>query len=223
MKWLLLYIDDQPQNIDSLKLLLADKFEVIGSSDPAKYDHLLTTHKPHAILLDVHMPQMDGYCLYTKIIEHPNFNDCPIIFISGDLSDENRIRSHSSGGVDFFNRDMRPDELVLRLLSRVKHFQQNAIRLSVGNLTMDFEALKVFIDGKSVELTLLEMRILGALLRIHPGLIIKAEVIKKVWGEENVKPGTLNTHFSLIKPKLRAWDFEFKSKEDRIILCLKED
>ena len=223
MKWIILYFDDQVENLQAMSELLADKYEVITCNNPQDYQIYLKSKRPHAILMDVHMPQMDGYALYEKVITDSNYNGCPIIFISGDLSDENRIRSHVKGAADFLPRNLKAEELKTRLLSKVKLHQQNALKLSMGNLTMDLEELKVYVDQKIVDLTLLEMRILGTILRSFPESLTRGELIKKIWGEENIKPGTINTHITNLKPKLNVWTHTIRFKEEKVLLEAKSD
>lgn len=218
MKWTIVYFDDQVSNIEAMSELLSGKFDVIGCNIPTHYPQFVEKYRPHAYLLDVHMPQMDGYGLYDKLITHPLYNGCPIIFISGDLSDENRIRSHISGAIDFLPRNLKSEELMTRLMSKVRLHQQTALKLVLGNLMMDIEALKVYVDQKMIDLTLLEMRILGTILRSYPEALTRSALIKKIWGEENIKPGTINTHITNLKPKINAWNHTIRFKEERVLL-----
>jgi DNA-binding response OmpR family regulator len=222
MKWTVLYFDDQIQNIEVYKELLEDEFELIGCNDALRYDSLLLEHNPHAIMLDVHMPELDGHELYKKIISHPRYNDCPIFFISGDISDENKVRSYKSGGIDFLSRDIRSDELILRLGSRIRLNQQTTPRLGLGNLLLDMESLELIIGHEIQNTTMLEMRILGVLLRTFPAILTRTAMIKKIWGEESVKPGTVNTHLTNLKPKIEKWDHQIKIKDDQILILKKD-
>ncbi len=222
MKWTVLYFDDQIQNIEVYKELLEEEFEVIGCNDALRYDSLLLENNPHAILLDVHMPILDGHELYKKIIAHPRYNDCPVFFISGDISDENIVRSYKSGGIDFLSRDMRSDELILRLSSRIKLNQKMSTRLGLGNLFLDMESLELTIGNEVQSITMLEMRILGVLLRSFPAILSRSNMIKKIWGEEIVKPGTVNTHLTNLKPKIERWDHQIRIKDDQILILKKD-
>ena len=202
MKWTLVYFDDQIQNIEVWKDLLEDNFNVIGCNDAMKYPTVVKENHPHAFLLDVHMPAMDGHTLYKKITEHPLYNGCPIFFISGDVSDENKIRSYESGAVDFLPRDLPVQEIILRISNKVKFYLQTSTVLELGNLRIDVQSLRTTINNVSVDLTLLEMRLLGIFLRAFPQAITRTEVIRKIWGDEAVKPGTINTHVTNLRPKI---------------------
>lgn len=218
MKWTLVYFDDQIQNIEIWKELLSDEFEVVGCADARKYSAVMKDNHPHAFLLDVHMPVMDGHELYQKITEHPLYNGCPVFFISGDISDKTKIRAYESGAVDFLQRDLPIEEIVLRLTSKVRFYLQTSTVLELGNLRIDVQSLRTTINGSGVDLTLLEMRLLGILLRSFPQAISRGDVIRRIWGDELVKPGTINTHIANLRPKIEAWNHGIKIRDDQILI-----
>lgn len=222
MKWTVLYFDDQPQNIEAFQEVLSDNFTVIGSTDATNYMDLIENYYPHAILLDVHMPILDGHTLYKKISQHPLYNGCPVIFISGDASDENKIKSYEGGGIDFLPRELKIEEISVRLLNKIKFFLQISTNLELGNLQLDIKTMKATIDFKNVDLTLLELRLLSHIIRAYPQSPSRQELIRSVWGNDSVKPGTINTHLTNLKPKIEAWDHMIKVREDNIIVQKKE-
>ena len=222
MKWTLLYFDDQIQNIEAFKELLSEKFHVIGCNDATQFGSMLEENNPHIILLDVHMPILDGHALYKSISEHPLYNGCPIIFISGDQSDENKLRSFEKGGIDFLPRDLKIEEIAIRLVNKAKLFSQISTSLELGNLTVDVKSMKSTIAGRNVDLTLLELRMLSNILRSYPQTLTRAELIQKVWGTNSVKVGTINTHLTNLKPKIEGWNHQIKVREENIIVQKKD-
>lgn len=222
MKWNVLYFDDQIQNIEAFKEVLSDNFNVIGTTDATNYVEMLENNLPHAILLDVHMPVLDGHTLYKKISQHPLYNGCPVIFISGDSSDENKIKSYAGGGIDFLPRDLKIEEIAIRLTNKIKFYLQMSTTLELGNLQLDIKSMKATIDLKNIDLTLLELRLLSHILRAYPQSPSRQELILSVWGNDTVKPGTINTHLTNLKPKIEAWDHMIKVREDNIIVQKKD-
>lgn len=222
MKWTLIYFDDQIQNIEAMKELLSDEFVVIGSLDATTFPAILEEYNPHVILLDVHMPVLDGHALFKKITAHPLYNGCPVIFISGDQSDENKIKSFSGGAIDFLARDLKTEELVARLKNKIKFFLDRSTVLHLGNLEVDVMSMRATIDSQTLDLTLLELRMLSSILRHYPRPLTRIELIQKVWGRDSVKPGTVNTHLTNLKPKIEAWDHQIKVREENILVQLKD-
>jgi DNA-binding response OmpR family regulator len=218
MKWTLAYFDDQVQNIEAFKEILSDKMNVVGCSDATAYAKILEDYHPHAILMDVHMPILDGHALYKKISEHPLYNGCPVIFISGDASDENKMKSFTGGAVDFLSRDLKIEEIAIRLENKIKFYLQMCTNLELGNLKVDVKLMKASIDNKNIDLTLLELRMLSHLLRAFPTTLSRLDLINRVWGNDSVKPGTINTHLTNLKPKIENWDHQIKVREDNILI-----
>lgn len=222
MKWTLVYFDDQIQNLECMKELLAQDFNVVGNHDSTKYLEILEKNNPHIILLDVHMPVMDGHELYKNITKSPLYNGCPIVFISGDQSDENKIKSFEEGAIDFLSRDLKTEEIVARLKNKIKFFLDRSTALSLGNLKVDVVTMKASINEKTIDLTLLELRMLSSIMRYFPQTLTRGEMISKVWGSDSVKPGTVNTHLTNLKPKLEDWDHQIKVRDENILIQKKE-
>lgn len=218
MKWTLVYFDDQIQNIECYRELLSEQFNVIGCYDGTAFPAILQANNPHAILLDVHMPVLDGHSLYKKIIEHPLYNGCPVIFISGDQSDENKLKSYAEGGIDFLPRDLNPEEVIVRLSNKIKYYLSRVNHFELGTLKVDMEMMRATLNDKQVEITLFELRVLNSILRPYPESITRAELVMKVWGNDSVKLGTINTHLSNLKNKLRHWDYEIKIRDENILI-----
>jgi DNA-binding response OmpR family regulator len=216
MKLNLVYFDDQLQNIECYEEILSDSFKVIGSTDPRSYKNHLLAPRPHAIMIDVHMPIMNGFELYSLISSDPEFNGCPIFFISSDLSDETKMKSHDKGAVDFLSRSYSEEEIKIRILSRTKMFLQRTNVLTLGNLIIDVANLKTYINSTQLDLTLLEMRLLCSILRAGPGPVSRNDLIKMIWQEEAVKPGTVSTHITNLKIKIGKWDHILKIKDNMI-------
>lgn len=221
MKWTMIYFDDQVQNIEAFKELLSDKFNVIGSSDAHSYQSLLQEYNPHIILMDVHMPLIDGHALYKEISAHPLYNGCPVVFISGDYSDENRIKSFEEGGIDFLPRHLSPDEILIRLENKVRFYVARLTNLELGNLLVDVKSMQTTISGRNIDLTLLELRMLSHIVRNHPHSLTRKQLIDKVWGADAVKPGTINTHMTNLKPKIESWDYQIKMRDENILVLKK--
>ena len=209
MKLQLLYFDDQPANIECYQFMLEDTFTVNGFTDSTGYEKNLKDHKPHGIILDLHMPVLNGLALHDKIITSENYNGCPIFFISGDLSDEMRLKTIQTGGRDFFNRQIAEEELKLRLSNKIKLFLQGDTIIHIGNLRLDTYLFTVTIKNKTADLTLFEMRILSYLLRKMPDAVPKNELVEQIWGN-TTKIGKMSVHISNMKLKLWDWDHEIK-------------
>ncbi len=221
MKWNLVIFDDEPQNIECFKLMLANDFHVFGCQEVTKFPDVLDRVYAHALLVDVHMPAIDGHSLFQKILAHPHYNGCPVFFISGDPSDEVKLKSYQEGAMDFFHRTIGYEELVVRLTNKIRFFVDRSASLELGNLEIDATTMRALIAGMPIDLTLLELRLLSHVVRAFPRSLGRQELIEKIWGRDTVKPGTINTHLTNLKPKLEAWDYLIRVREDNILVIQK--
>lgn len=217
MKFNLVYFDDQIQNIEVFQLLLKESFIITGLTETENYGEILKKIKPQAILLDLHMPSSDGLVMYEKIINSEDFNGCPIFIISGDISDESRIKSIEKGAIDFFSRELSGEEIKLRLLNKIKLFLQGSALIDVGNLRIDSDKFAVSIKNKSIDLTMIETRILFCVIRAMPHALHKDELMAKIWSDTNNK-SKINVHLSNMKLKLWNWDHELKIKDSEVLI-----
>jgi PAS domain S-box-containing protein len=109
----ILMVDDQPSKLISYEVILADLNErlVKATSGREALDHLLKSDVA-VVLMDVSMPEMDGFELADMIRQHPRFQKTPIIFVSAvHLTDIDRIRAYQSGAVDYISVPVIPEVL----------------------------------------------------------------------------------------------------------------
>lgn len=210
MKLQLVYFDDQFQNLELSSLMFKDDFNIAGFTKTSQFEKALIRYNPHGILLDLHMPEESGVELYKKIISSENYNGCPIFFISADNSDVSRMLSIETGAIDFLARQMNYEELRLRLLSKIQHYLQGNNRIHVGNLCFNADNFTVKINSESIDMTLIETKILSILIKALPSAVDKDTLVSSVWDKEIIK-NQLGVHLSNMKMKLIKWDHEIGS------------
>lgn len=210
MKSSIAYIDDDSANLDCLKTIFTPHFEMTIFDDPSAFLTHFATASYASILVDIHMPKMSGFNLYEKIIEHPHYNGCPILFISSDDSDASRIRSFELGAVDFLSRELAPDELIARVKAKIKFFEQHRSIIEFGSLRINLTQLKTYINGSELPLTFIELKIICFMLRHYPDTVSKNQLIESVWKEGKVLDATLHTHIFNLNSKLKSWDYEIE-------------
>lgn len=115
----ILLVDDQPAKLMSYEVILRDLDEHLLKANSAReaLEHLLR-HEVAVILIDVCMPELDGFELAAMIREHPRFHDIAIIFVSAiQVADLDRLRGYQAGAVDYVPVPVVPD--VLRAKVRI--------------------------------------------------------------------------------------------------------
>lgn len=216
------YVDDNKLNLDCVKTILDQDFEVQLYQKPEIFLLTFDASSYATILVDIHMPTMDGYALYEKIIEHPHYNGCPILFISSDDSDSARIKSFVLGAVDFLNRSIHPDEMIARIKSKIQFFQKHRSIIEFSNLRVNLTMLKAHINNQELPLTFIEFKILCLVLRNFPDVITKNVLIQQVWRTDHVLDATIYTHVSNLNSKLGEWDFEINGLKGKGIQLMRK-
>lgn len=219
----LAYIDDNQNNLEYISLILENDFEVETFNDPFKFIAQFPSSSYTAILVDIHMPAIDGFSLYEKIIEIPNYNGCPLIFISSDDTNENRIRSFSLGAVDFLSRLMTPAEMLTRVRSKISFFEKHRSIIEFGSLKLNLTLLKAYLGEDELKLTFIEFKLLCHFLKTYPAPSSKEELIDKIWSNGLVLDATIYTHVSNLNTKLANWDHEVITERMKGSLLVKKE
>lgn len=220
MKETIAYIDDDKLNLDCIQSVFEDDFavETFQLAEPllrSLFDRIFA-----CILLDIHMPVVDGFSLYEKIIAHPNYNGCPILFISSDDSEMARIRSLTLGAVDFIGRMMSPEEMIARVKSKIQFFQNHRSIVEFDRVKINLTQLKASLDDKEVPLTFIELKMLLLLLRSFPGPVPKETLVDHIWKGAVVQDATIHTHIFNLNSKLQDWQYDIQTVKNRgVQLC----
>ncbi len=113
---LILIVDDNPQNIQLLgSIIKEDQYELAFATRGADALAYLEAEKPDLILLDVMMPEMDGYAVCEKIKANKKLKDIPIIFLTAKKEAEDIVKGFKIGGVDYITKPFYPIELMARV------------------------------------------------------------------------------------------------------------
>ncbi len=123
-----LIVDDVPENVETLGELLAADYEIQFATSGAEALDLLHDHTPDLILLDVMMPEMDGYETCRRIKARPHLVEVPVIFVTALSGDTAETRGLELGAVDYIGKPINLDIARLRI---GKHIQQRLLGKSL--------------------------------------------------------------------------------------------
>ncbi len=116
-----LIVDDTPSNLDSLLNILQDEYEIAVANNGKKAIEICRSeHKPDMILLDIVMPEMDGYEVCERIKSDKQTQDIPIIFITVLSDDESETKGLSLGAVDYIYKPFNPILVKARVKNNIK-------------------------------------------------------------------------------------------------------
>jgi len=184
----ILIIEDDPLQADVVQLLLQqDGFDTVNAVDGAEGLRRMYETQPDLVLLDLMLPQMDGWEVCRRIRE---LSTVPVIIMTSRRSDEEKIKGLRIGADDYIVKPFNPQELAARVhavlrRTRLPPPSKNAVMRFVGGaLIIDPKSPTIIRDGAPVELTPTEHRILMYLAG-NPGRVLSVEeIFTNVWGYE---------------------------------------
>jgi two-component system, OmpR family, response regulator len=182
----LLVVDDEPTILELLSgsLRLAG-FEVVTASSGAEAVRAAASSRPDLVLLDVMMPDGDGFEALRRI-RSPG-SEVPVIFLTARDEAPDRVRGFDVGGDDYVTKPFSLEELLGRIRAVLKRTAP-AIpdsRLRVAGLELDEDAHEVRRDGSIVALTPTEYRLLRFLMVNAGHVVSKGEILEHVWGHDD--------------------------------------
>ncbi|HSJ11009.1 MAG TPA: HD domain-containing phosphohydrolase [Longimicrobiales bacterium] len=150
----ILIVDDEPSNVGLLARILARAgyHDVRTATDPVEGLRLFTERQPDIVLLDMHMPQMDGIALMQRVQSTLAPNDfVPVVILTGDLSNDVRQRALALGAIDFITKPFEGHEVLLRIrnllqtrmLHRALRAQNEELEVRVRERTSDLELARL--------------------------------------------------------------------------------
>ena len=157
---------------------------------------------PDLILLDIMMPVADGYEVCESIRRDMNI---PIIVVSAKVAEEDKIRLFELGADDYVVKPFRIRELLARVKRTLDiHRGSNSEMLEIDRVKIDVGAGKVFADGRQVELTALEYRLLLIFANNKGILLTRNQILEKIWDVDGnfVEDNTLTVYVKRLREKL---------------------
>ncbi len=163
---------------------------------------------PSLILLDVMLPDIEGFRIAKFLQNRPDLRDIPIIFLTAKGSEEDKLKGFELGADDYITKPFSMRELV----SRVKAVLKRAIgsrtteTYSIGGLSLDANRVKVVVDGQEVKLTPAEFKILKILLDHYGKPVSRDYVVQELWGiDKDTTERAIDVHIKHIRDKLGSY------------------
>ncbi len=184
MKSKILLVDDDRTLLNLLGQFLRDEsFEVLEAPNGSTGLRLAYEQHPHLVLLDVMMPGMDGWEVCARLRE---MSDVPIIMLTAKSTEADKLRGFRMGVDDYVTKPFSFAELVARIQAVLARVEATGHRESgsfgYGNIVLDTEMVRASVDGRVLDLTPTEFRLLEALVRRRGKVASEAELVQEVWG-----------------------------------------
>jgi len=183
----ILIVDDEPEMVELISLnLKLEGFEVIAASDGYQALEKVTREMPDLVLLDIMMPDMDGFETLKQIRE---IASVPVIFLSVKNEEYDRVRGLDLGADDYITKPFSPRELVSRIKAVLRRVEPETSgrksEITVdADLKINFDQRKVFVRGQEIKLRATEYRLLYQLVSNAGKLMTHETLLSRVWGPE---------------------------------------
>lgn len=166
----------------------------------------LDAAQPDLIVLDVMLPEQDGFDLCRAIRQNERLARTPVIFLTARSDEVDRVLGLELGGDDYITKPFSPRELVARIKAHLRRSDGDAtpqVALSTGPFRLDRSARRIYQGDREIELTSTEFKLLEFFLT-HPGTAWSREqLLREVWGEQHfVTPRTVDVHVRRLREQI---------------------
>ncbi|WP_424449417.1 response regulator [Microbacterium arborescens] len=200
-----LLADDDPQLVRALRITLAAHgYDIVSAADGAGAVAAAASEHPDVIVLDLGMPRLDGVAVIDAV---RGWSEVPIIVVSGRTGSADKVAALDAGADDYVTKPFQIDELLARLraLTRRAGGAASVPLVRFGDVEIDRAAKTVTRGGERVHLTPTEWRMLDFLARNPGALVTRQDLLKELWGTEQVNDtGYLRLYVSQLRKKLEA-------------------
>jgi two-component system OmpR family response regulator len=200
-----LVVDDEPGIVDVVSMALRHNgFGVESAGTGREALNLVRRWHPHVMLLDVMLPDMDGFEVARRLAgEHA---EVPTLFLSARDAAADKIRGLTTGGDDYVTKPFSLEELIARIrniLRRTGIAQEWSGRLEFADLELDEDTFEVARPGRSIELTATEFRLLRYLMLNPRRVLTRAQLLDHVWSYDfGGDARVLETYISYLRKKI---------------------
>ncbi|MEE3350119.1 MAG: response regulator transcription factor [Candidatus Gastranaerophilaceae bacterium] len=206
----ILVIDDDVAINELIKVNLElEGYEVIQANDGITGFALCKQHIPSVVVLDVMMPEVDGFTVAQRIRKNESTKDIPILMLTALSQINDKVNGFNIGVDDYLVKPFEMEELKVRvraLLKRTNQIPKSAMSkdiLNLGEVTLLPETYSVKINDKTAKLTPIEFDILNLLFQNHGNMVSSAKILKDIWGyapDDDIE--TIRVHIRHLRSKL---------------------
>ena len=198
-----LVVDDDIKTVDLVTLYLKrDGYRVVTAYEGKEALRLAREAHPDLIVLDLMLPGIDGLEICRTLRKE---SDVPIIMLTAMTTDEDRLTGLDLGADDYVTKPFSPRELAARVRAVLRRIpgERGPEKISHGDLTVDFLKYEAYINGQTLNLTPIEFKLLGALVK-EPGRVFsRAQIIEKALGYDfDGFDRTIDVHILKLRRKL---------------------
>jgi len=204
----ILLVDDEPDILEIVGYhLKKEGYQISTASNGIEAVNKAQKVKPHLILLDIMMPEMDGIEACEKIRDLEGLEDVVIAFFTARGEDYSQVAGFDAGADDYITKPVKPKVLMSKVKGLLRRLKKKGMKLEnelvYEGIKINRDQYYVEIDGKQITLPRKEFELLS-LLASTPNKVFNREIIlKTVWGQDVIVGGrTIDVHVRKLREKI---------------------
>ncbi len=204
MKPKILIVEDDPDLLELLSYnIQKEGYQVQTALRGLEAVKLLQEQEFDLVLLDVMLPDHDGFRIAQYIKENPATQNIPVIFITAKDTERDKLRGFNLGADDYITKPFSVRELIARIKAVLRRSgkEGRVFRIKVGGLEIDLEKKEVMLEGQRVDLTPTEFLILATLVENEGKPVSREYIIERVL-KRDVYDRTVDVHIKKLREKL---------------------
>ncbi len=207
MDYKILIVDDESDVLEFVGYnLRKEGFTVFTAGTGKEAVDIAKQYKPHLIILDVMMPEMDGIETCKLLRQIPDLNNPVITFLTARGEDYSQIAGLDAGADDYITKPVKPAILVGKVKALLRRFSEKgtiAEEVKTSDLVINREKYIVTKDGKEYVLPKKEFELLALLASKPDKVFAREEIYSKIWGDDViVGDRTIDVHIRKIRERL---------------------
>jgi len=202
----ILLVDDEPDILEFLGYnLTKEGYTIFKAGNGKEALKIASETKPHLIILDVMMPEMDGIETCREMKQIPSLNKSIIAFLTARGEDYSQIAGFDAGADDYIAKPIKPRVFISRVKALLRRFsvdESSGEKISVAGLIIDREKYMVIQNGVEILLPKKEFELLWLLISRVDKVFTREEIYSNIWGNVIVGDRTIDVHVRKIREKL---------------------
>ena len=209
MNYSVLVVEDDESILDLIEIYLENENYIIKKATCAEEAiRYIKEEEFDLAILDIMLPDKDGYYLCKKIRESFNY---PIIMLTSKDDESSKIKGLTFGADDYVTKPFLPGELVARVKAQLRRYNNYNLKTKEGtgniltyqNVDLNIKSREVLVDGQEIDLTPIEFIILKSLLEKKSEVLESEDLFCKIYPDEYyIKNNTVSVHIRHIREKL---------------------
>lgn len=211
MKEKILIVDDEKDIVKMLDYnLKKEGFRTISCYNGEEALSLVAREHPDLIILDLMLPEVDGLEVCKALKKDSSTSAIPIIMLTAKTQEADKILGLELGADDYITKPFSPRELVARIKAVLRRISEKARLpdvLRIGDLTIDFLKILVYVKDKPITVTSKEFELLRTLVKAKGRVLSRDYLLDTIWGFDHaleIQTRTVDVHIRTLRKKLKS-------------------